>query len=144
MIGPESADVRGRLAEEIRRVSDRLRMLPLARLSAPLPPYGTRAEAGHAVAQRLAEAAQGIEARDAPQPPAWREVPRLAEHGTADLIAVTGQDLLDALASAGADAQVWTRAGQSATRAGQSATRAPIRDAVERAAADLRELRLAL
>jgi len=133
MIGSEPAGLQERLAAEIARVSDRLRTLPLARLSAPLPPYGSRAEAGHALAQRLAEAAQGIEGRDSPEPPVWRDVPRLADHAAGDLIAVTGHELLGALAAAAADAQVWTRAG-----------RRPIAEVTEHAVTALRELRLAL
>jgi hypothetical protein len=126
-----------RLAGEIARVSDRLRTLSLDRLSGPLPPYASRAEAGRALAQRLADAAQGIEGRGSGEPPSWREVPRLGDHAAGDQVAVTGQDLLAALAAAEADdevsAKAWTRAG-----------RRPVREVAEDAAAALRELRLAL
>jgi hypothetical protein len=111
VIGQEPASLPERLATEITRVSERLRTLPLTRLSAPVPPYPSRAAAAHALAQRLAVAAQGIESRATPEPPAWREVPRLADHAAGDQVAVTGRDLLDALAATGPDDDVWTPNG---------------------------------
>jgi len=133
MIGSEPASLSERLAAEIVRVSDRLRTLSLARLSVPLPPYASRAEAGRALAQRLADAAQGIEGRGSPEPPSWREVPRLGDVAAGDQVAVTGQDLLAALEAADADTEVWTRTGRRLAR-----------EVAEDAEAALRDLRLAL
>jgi hypothetical protein len=112
VIGQEPAGLAERLAVEITRVSERLRTLPLARLSAPLPPHPSRAAAAHALAQRLATAAQGIDCRALPQPPTWRTVPRLADHAAGDQVAVTGRELLDAVTEAGPDCEVWTPTGR--------------------------------
>jgi hypothetical protein len=112
VIGSEPAGLPERLAAEVARVSERLRTMPLARLSAPLPPYQSCAEAAHALAQRLATGAQGIEDRGSPDPPRWRQVPRLADHAVGDQVAVTGRDLLDALATADPGCEVWTPAGR--------------------------------
>jgi hypothetical protein len=133
VIGSEPAGLPERLAWEIARVSDRLRTLPLTRLSAPFPPYESRAAAAHALAQRLATAAQGIEARDSPAPPAWREVPRLADHAAGDQVAVTGRELLDALLGTDAGAEVWTAEG-----------RRPVGEVADQVLDALRELRLGL
>jgi hypothetical protein len=133
VIGFEPAGLRERLAAEITRVSQRLRTLPLARLSAPSPPYPSRAEVARALAQRLAAGAQGIECRDLPRPPAWREVPRLADHAAGDQVAVTGQDLLDAIQAVDPDYEVWTPTG-----------RRPAREVAEELLAALGELRRTL
>jgi len=133
VIGSEPANLSERLAAEIVRVSDRLRTLSLSRLSVPFPPYASRAEAGRALAQRLADAAQGIEGRRSLEPPFWREVPLLGDVAAGDQVAVTGQDLLAALAVADAYAEVWTRTG-----------RRPAGEVAEDAEAALRDLRLAL
>ncbi len=73
-------------------------------------------DAARALAQRLAAGAQGIECRDLPRPPAWREVPRLADHAAGDQVAVTGQDLLDAIQAVDPDYEVWTPTGRRSAR----------------------------
>ena len=103
------------LALEVRRVSDRLRSLSLSRLGAPLPPYASRADAGHALAQLLADAGADLDGRPR------RVVPRLGDESVGDQVAVTGRDLV-----------VAARAGTAAD------------EAVAAALADLRSLRLAL
>lgn len=84
----EPTDPVERLALEVRRVADRLRSLSLTRLAAPLPPYASRADAGHALAQRLADAAAGLEGHPR------RAVPRLGDESVGDQVAVTGADLV--------------------------------------------------
>lgn len=103
--GTDIAVVAGRLAE-------RLRQLPLARLRAPLAAYDSRARAGLAAAQALAELAQGVELRAHAVPPSWREVPWLGELPVGDQVAVTGADVHRALRDVPAEADVWTRSGR--------------------------------
>jgi hypothetical protein len=79
-----------RYEADLERTVDRLRGLALARLSAPFEPEATRADAAHALAQRLADLAADV----AGQP--HRVVPRLADHAAGDQVAVCGRDLLDA------------------------------------------------
>ena len=100
------------LGREIERVVERLRTLSAARLAAPAPPYGDRADAGRALAQHLADAAVGISAGSTPEPPPWRPVPRLAPFGVADQVAVTAQEFLDAADALDPWAPVWTPAGR--------------------------------
>ena len=133
MIGTEPADPLQRLAREVERVADRLRVLPERRLRAPLPPYESIAAAAHALAQRLADAAQGVEERSAADPPSWRQVPALGVFAAGDQVRVTGRDLLSALAGVPLDAQVWTRDG-----------RRPAAAVAAECLAALRDLRLAL
>jgi hypothetical protein len=129
----EPASIPDRLAAEVARVSDRLRTLSLTRLSAPFPPYASRAEAGHLLAQRLAVAAQGVDERREAGPPVWRRLPRLADHATGDQVAVTGRDLLEAVLSAEPDARVWTPDGPRS-----------LAEVMEEVLDALRELRLSL
>lgn len=77
-----------RLAEQLDRTVDRLRTLSFDRLAAPFEPEPTRADAGRALAQRLADAAAAL----AGEP--RRELPRLADAAVGDLVAVCGHDLL--------------------------------------------------
>lgn len=121
------------LAADVRRVADRLRSLSQARLAAALPPHPSRAAAARAVAQVLADAAQGIEERTAAGEPTWRVVPELSDFAVGDQLAVTGHDLLAAADGLPVDAQVWTRAG-----------RRPVGEVVGDAAGRLAELRRAL
>lgn len=67
-------------------VADRVGRLPESRLV-------HRAADGLALAQQLADAAMGIEARTATRAPEAREVPTLSVFAVGDQIAVTGQDL---------------------------------------------------
>jgi hypothetical protein len=102
-----SAEVRTGLTADVRRVADRLRTLSQAQLAAPVPPYPSRAAGGRAVAQRLATAAQGLEAGAAGDEPRWRDVPALSDFAVGDQLAVTGHDLLAALDEAGPADLVW-------------------------------------
>ena len=82
------------LAREVTRLADRLRSLTDVRLGRPLPPYGSRADAAHAVAQLMADAAATL----AGEP--RRTVPRLNDFAVADQVAVTGTDLVTAATAA--------------------------------------------
>ena len=84
--------LRGSIEADVRRVSERLRSLSLARLSAG------PAEASHALAQALADAVVRLEAGQGA--PAVRRVPRLADLASGDQVAVLGHDLLAALDAA--------------------------------------------
>jgi hypothetical protein len=95
------------VAADVRRLADRLRGLSQARLAAPVPPHASRADAARAASQRLAEAAQGLAARDDPAEPGWRVLPSLGDFAVGDQVAVTGHDLLAELATCDPDAQVW-------------------------------------
>lgn len=100
----------------------------------------SRAEAGHALAARLAAAGQGVEERDLAEPPVWRALPYDGPFVVGDQIAVTGHDLLRAAsaalpvpvaaptASAAATVTVLSRAGSgspAATRTGSPADAPP-------------------
>ena len=89
MSGEGGTDV---LRRELERVVDRVRHLSLARLAEPAPPWGSRADAARAVAQRLADLAQDLE--EAGGGAARRAVPRLHDAAAGDQLAVTGHDLL--------------------------------------------------
>jgi hypothetical protein len=95
------------LAKDVRRVADRLRSLTGPRLGADCPPYGTVADAGRAAASALAEAGLVLTGR------APRSLPRLGDFAVGDQVAVTGQELLDALAAAD-PAQLPPEAAQAA------------------------------
>jgi hypothetical protein len=133
VIGAEPAQPLERLARGVDRVADRLRTLPQRRLEAALPPYDSVAAAARALAQQLADAAQGVAERAAEESPRWREVPALGVFAAGDQVTVTGRDLLAALAGVPPDEPVWTRHG-----------RAPAGDVRDACLAALRELRLAL
>ncbi len=82
------------LADHVDRLADRLRSLSDVRLARPLPPYASRAEAAHALAQRLADAAARLEGLPV------RPVPRLHDLAVGDQVAVTGHDLVSAARAA--------------------------------------------
>ncbi|NHC45832.1 hypothetical protein [Motilibacter aurantiacus] len=112
--GDGDAAVRDELDREVRRVTERLRALALARLPEPAPPWPSRAAAAHAAAQALADAAARLEGEP------LRPVPELAPSAAADLVAVCGADLVAALGSApgrSADALVALDALRRARRA---------------------------
>jgi hypothetical protein len=99
------------------RLAERLRTLSLARLAAPSAGYATRADAGRRAAGALADAALGVSEAAPAGPPRWREVPRLRDFAVGDQVAVTGRELVEALAAGPApDAQVWTRTGRRRAR----------------------------
>ena len=103
------------LTRELGLLVERYRALSEAKLARPFEPGGSRAEAGRSLAQLLADSALGIEERAGASPPAWRQVPRLTVFAVGDQIAVTGSDLLLALAGAAGTDPAWTREGRRAT-----------------------------
>jgi hypothetical protein len=104
------------LRRELGMLAERFHRLAEGRLRQPLPPFPSRAEAGRSIAQALADAAYGIEQRNAPAPPAWRDVPRAGAFAVADQITVTGNDLLAALCGVPESGEVWTRDGRCTAR----------------------------
>ena len=130
------------LEADVRRVTGRLRSLSLARLAAPPPSHlsggeaaaqPSRADAARLVAQRLVEAAQGLELRAEPGEPRWRRLPVLADAAVADQLAVAGHDLLEEMERCGPDAPVWA-----------PGTRRTAREVVSAAAATLAATRRAI
>ena len=127
--------LRDEIAADVRRVSDRLRTLSATRLaSPPAPParpdeggagedHASRAAAGRALAQRLADAAADLEAAAAGVEPGRRPLPELPDLSVGDQVAVTGHDLLAVLDLAGPDPPVGT-GGRRAAEAVRAAARA--------------------
>jgi hypothetical protein len=116
------AALRDELEADARRVPDRLRGLSQARLAAPTPPHESAAEAGHAAAQVLATAAQGLAERSVGGEPRWRQVPRLSDFAVGDQVAVTAHDLLAVLAGCDPGGPAWTPgARRTAEEVGTSA-----------------------
>lgn len=109
MTGTGWGPLRGDLEADVRRVTDRVLNLSQARLAAPAEAHPSRASAVRVVAQQLAEAAQGIAAREDPGEPGWRELPVLSDLAVGDQLAVVGRDLLAELAGCEPDASVWAR-----------------------------------
>jgi hypothetical protein len=121
----------GRLALDVRRLADRLRSLPQSRIQgrpdpAPALPPGlspppdeplTRAVLAVALAQHLADAARGVELREAPEAPVRRVVPTLTVFAVGDQVGVTGTDLVGALRGLAPTAEVWTPDGGRGTAA---------------------------
>jgi len=99
--------LRDDLEADVRRATDRARNLSQARLAAPVGSQPSRAHAIRGVAQQLAEAAQGIAAREDPTEPGWRELPVLSDLAVGDQLAVVGSDLLAELARCDPEATVW-------------------------------------
>lgn len=122
-MSPETpaADELGKL---VGAVADRLRNLPESRLSGP-------AEAGHRLAQWLADAAGGIEQRASAHPPTARAVPRLGMFAAGDQVAVTGADLVAAVTGLDPAVGVWSPDG----------SRTPLAGVLTAAADALQELR---
>jgi hypothetical protein len=96
---PHPSSSRHQLADEVRRLADLLRRLPESRLRRrPEALRGsTVAEAAHGLAQWYADTAAGLADPDAP---VLRAVPRLSDLAVGDQVAVTGADLVSALAAA--------------------------------------------
>ena len=84
------------LAEELTRLAEGYRRLPHSKFALRLEPYGDRAQAGHWLAAQVTMVAQGMERWDSPQPPRWRDLPRLGVFALGDQIAVVGNDLVAA------------------------------------------------
>ncbi len=109
------------LTEIVARLAAVYRALPESRLLANLPDGTDRAHAGHGLAARLALAAQGVEERDREVPPHWRELPYVGHFIVGDQIAVTGHDLIAAVAKlANAGEQVWAADPDGSGRSGGS------------------------
>ena len=109
---PAQPDALRLLERGVGALAERFRTLSEAKLAGSLPPHGSRAAAGRHLAQLLADAALGVAGRQAAGPPAWREVPELDPFAVGDQIAVTGYDLVAALAGVAEAEQVWTRQGR--------------------------------
>ena len=77
------------LADEVRRLGDRLRTLSLASLAAPVGPGRSRADAARETTQRLADLAAASE-----QGPR-REVPRLPDAVVADQLRVCATEVVE-------------------------------------------------
>ena len=99
--------LRDEVEADVRRVSERLRTLSSTRLASPPGPspdggpgHRSRAAAGRAVAQLLADAAAALEATGTGAAPHLRTLPVLPDLAVGDQVAVTGHDLLAALAVA--------------------------------------------
>lgn len=75
-------------AVELDRVVERLRTMPMNRLTSPWPPHASRATAARDLAQWLADEAAAVGG--------WprREVPDVGAAAVGDQVAVTGRDLL--------------------------------------------------
>ena len=105
----EWGSLREDLDADVRRVTDRARNLSQARLAAPVGSHPSRAHAVRVVAQQLAEAAQGIAAREDPTEPGWRDLPVLSDLAVGDQLAVVGRDLIAELAGCEPAAAMWAR-----------------------------------
>jgi hypothetical protein len=99
--------------------------MPESKLLGRLPDGRSRAAAGHELASLIALAAQGVEDRTRPVPPAWRALPFEGPFVVGDQIGVTGHDLLAAAAfttataaSATGSVAVWAPPGVRCDRAG--------------------------
>lgn len=88
------------LSDLSRQCADRLRRLPESRLNKVAP-------TARELAQLLADAAQGVEARDAQGPPRRRVVPTLNVFALGDQIAVTATDLAVAIDGLDDPQPVW-------------------------------------
>ena len=125
------------LAADVRRVADRLRGLSAAQLAAPprpstqrWPEYGSRAQAGRAAATELALVACSLEAA-AGSPREAPDLPKVSDFAVGDQVAVTGHDLVAAMARTAPATEVWLGSSQQSTAA----------EAVSRAARCLADVR---
>jgi len=107
---PSGEAARGGVERELRRTCDRVATLSLARLSASTPGHESLAARVRQTAQRLADVAAGIEARDHVMAPPYVVKPNLREHALADQLAVTGTDVWLAAEGLADDVQVWDHA----------------------------------
>jgi len=110
-----------RLETVLNRLASRYRSMPESKLHGRLPDGRSRAAAGHELASLIALAAQGVEDRARPVPPAWRALPFEGPFVVGDQIGVTGHDLLAACGRLGenpAAAAVWAPPGVRCDRAG--------------------------
>jgi hypothetical protein len=112
-----------RLETVLTRLASRYRAMPESKLLGRLSDGRSRAAAGHELASLLALAAQGVEDRARPLPPAWRSLPFEGPFVVGDQLGVTGHDLLAAYARLGADSAaaataVWAPPGVRCDRTG--------------------------
>lgn len=112
-VSVQLAELRRLLDREASLVVRRLRGFTERRLATAAPPLESRAEVARHLAQTLAEAAQGVAATVEDEAPTWRLLPGLPELpvlALADAVAVTANDLVEALASPPSSA--WTPEGR--------------------------------
>lgn len=91
---------------------DKLSRLPESKLTAGLDAGAGPARDGHALAQKLADAAAGIESWAAAAPAAGQPVPWVGPFVVADQLAVTGADLVAAADGLDAEQSVWSGAAR--------------------------------
>ena len=106
-----------RLETVLTRLASRYRAMPESKLLGRLSDGRSRAAAGHELAGLLALAAQGVEDRARPLPPAWRSLPFEGPFVVGDQLGVTGHDLLAACARLGASASASAYSSAAATTA---------------------------
>lgn len=104
------SELRRLLDRETALVVRRLRGFTAARYAAAAPPFASRAAVARHLAEALTVAGQGVESAAAPEPPRWRRLPDLPVLALADMVAVTGQDLVRALEPP--PPAVWTPEGR--------------------------------
>jgi hypothetical protein len=83
--------------DKLTRLAGAFRAMPQSKLLGRLPDGRSRAEAGHALADALARAAQGIDERTSDRPPVWRAVPFVGPFAVGDQIMVLGHEFCGAL-----------------------------------------------
>jgi hypothetical protein len=113
--------VSARLEAVLSRLASRYRSMPESKLLGRLPDGRSRAAAGHELASLIALAAQGVEERCRPVPPAWRALPYEGPFVVGDQIGVTGHDLLAAFARLGEKGSERARAAGMGATAGTRA-----------------------
>jgi hypothetical protein len=84
-------EVEHEISTQVRRLSERLAVLSAQRLAMPAPPYGSRAAAVHALAQRFVDMTAELEGAAA------STLPWVDELSVVDQLTVTHQDFLRAL-----------------------------------------------
>jgi hypothetical protein len=123
-----------RLDTVLGRLASRYRSMSESKLLGRLPDGRSRAAAGHELASLIALAAQGVEDRSRPLPPAWRALPFEGPLVVGDQIGVTGHDLLAACGRLGerpASTAVWAPPGVRCDRAGVGTILARVLGAAE-------------
>ena len=124
-LGADSLEpLANRLETVLTRLTSRYRAMPESKLLGRLSDGRSRAAAGHELASLLARAAQGVEDRAQPLPPAWRSLPFEGPFVVGDQLGVTGHDLLAAYARLGAYATLGADARLGADSAATAATTA--------------------
>lgn len=97
------------------------RSMPESKLLGRVPDGRWRAVAGHALADEVAKAAQGIVERLGAAAPEWRDVPFIGPFVVGDQLTVMAYELTAALSEVErADEQVWSGGDEGARTAGAS------------------------